>query len=74
AYYQQSLDIFERICNLQGKAATLAMLGQLLALQGDFNTSLNYLQQSLEILQRLQSPRAETVRQAIARVQKLTNA
>ncbi|MBD1941231.1 tetratricopeptide repeat protein [Coleofasciculus sp. FACHB-712] len=74
AYYQQSLEIEERIGDVQGKAATLAMLGQLLALQGDFNTSLNYLQQSLEILQRLKSPDAETVRQAIARVQKLTNA
>ncbi|AFZ17807.1 tetratricopeptide repeat protein [Allocoleopsis franciscana] len=72
ALYQQSLEITERIGNAQGKAATLAMLGQLLADEkGDFNTGLNYLQQSLEILQRLQSPGAETVRQIIARVQQM---
>ncbi|MBD2125173.1 tetratricopeptide repeat protein [Microcoleus sp. ZQ-A2] len=67
--YQQSLVLKEGIDNVPGKAATLAMLGQLLAVQGDSDTALDYLQQSLEIFQRLQSPDAETVRQAIARVQ-----
>jgi hypothetical protein len=38
------------------------MLGQLLADEkGDFVTALEYLQHSLEILQRIQSPDAETV-------------
>jgi tetratricopeptide (TPR) repeat protein len=72
ALYQQSLEITERIGNAQGKAATLAMLGQLLAdKKGDFDTALNYLQQSLEILQRVQSPDVETVRQIIARLQQI---
>ena len=72
ALYQQSLDITERIGDAQGKAATLAMLGQLLADQkGDFATALKYLPQSLEILQHLQSPDAEKVREAIARVQQM---
>jgi tetratricopeptide (TPR) repeat protein len=72
ALYQQSLEIKERIGDAQGKAATLAMLGQLLAdKKGDFDTALNYLQQSLEILQRVQSPDAETVRQIIAKVQQM---
>ena len=45
------------------------MLGQLLAAQGDCDSALNYLQQSLEILQHLRSPDAETVKRIIARVQ-----
>jgi len=46
------------------------MLGQLLAdKKGDFDQALNYLQQSLEILQHLRSPDAETVRRIIAGVQ-----
>ena len=70
ALYQQSLEIKERIGNAQGKAITLGLLGQLLADgKGDLDTGLNYLQQSLEILQRIQSPDAETVRQIIARLQ-----
>ncbi len=56
----------------QGKAMTLQWLGGLAATeQGDLDTGLNYLQQSLEILQRLQSPRAETVRHIIAEVQQM---
>jgi hypothetical protein len=51
------LELKERIGNVQGKANTLAMLGQLLAdEQRDFTTALSHLQQSLEILQRLESP------------------
>jgi tetratricopeptide (TPR) repeat protein len=70
--FEQSLAINETIGNVQGKAATLQWLGVLVAnVQGDFDTALNYLQQSLEILQRIQSPDAETVRQIIARVQQM---
>lgn len=66
------MEITERIGNAQGKAITLGMLGQLLAdKKGDFDTGVNYLQQSLEILQRVQSPDAETVRQIIGRVQQM---
>lgn len=68
--YQQSLEIKERIGNIQGRATTLAMLGQLLAYkQGDFDTALDYLQQSVEILQRLQLPEALAVRIIINNVQ-----
>jgi hypothetical protein len=50
------------------------MLGQLLAYQkGDFVTALEYLQQSLEILQRIKSPDAETVREIINDVQQMAN-
>jgi len=74
ALYQQSLEIKESIGNVQGQAATLAMLGQLLAYKkGDFVTALDYLQQSLEIFQRIQSPNAETVRKIINDVQKMAN-
>ncbi|MDB9308163.1 tetratricopeptide repeat protein [Aphanizomenon sp. CS-733/32] len=74
ALYQQSLEIKESIGNVQGKAITLAMLGQLLADEkGDFVTALDYLQESLEILQRIQSPDAETVREIINDVQQMAN-
>jgi tetratricopeptide (TPR) repeat protein len=72
ALYEQSLELSERIGDVRGKAITLGMMGQLLVYEkGDFATALNYLQQSLEILQRLQSPDAEKVKEAIARVQQM---
>jgi tetratricopeptide (TPR) repeat protein len=71
ALYQQSLEINERIGYAQGKAMTLWSLGHIAEQQGDSATALNYLQQSLEILQRIQSPHAETVREAIATVQQM---
>ena len=74
ALYQQSLELEEKIGNVQGKAASFAMLGQLLADEkGDFEQALNYLQQSLEILQHLHSPDAETVRRIIAGVQQMAD-
>jgi tetratricopeptide (TPR) repeat protein len=70
ALFEKSLAIKESIGNLQGKAMTLQWLGWLAATeQGDFETGLNYLEQSLEILQHIQSPEAENVRELIARVQ-----
>ncbi len=72
AFYQQSLELYEKIGDVQGKAATFAMLGQLLADEkGDFDQALNYLQQSLEILQHLKSPDAETVKEIIAAVEQM---
>ncbi len=72
ALYQQSLELSASNGDVRGTAITLGMMGQLLAYEkGDFATALNYLQQSLEILERLQSPEAETVRRAIARVQQM---
>ena len=72
AFYQHSLELKEQIGDSRGKAATFAMLGQLLAdKKGDFGKALNYLQQSLDILQHLRSPDVETVRQIIAGVQQM---
>jgi len=49
---------------------TLQWLGWLAAdAQGDYETAFNYLQQSLDILQHLQSPEAEKVKKIIADVQ-----
>ncbi|MFM7408765.1 MAG: tetratricopeptide repeat protein [Cuspidothrix sp.] len=74
ALYQQSLQLQESIGDVQGKAITLAMLGQLLAYQkGDFVTALEYLQESLEILQLVKSPDAETVKGFINNVQQMAN-
>ncbi|MEG4022011.1 hypothetical protein [Microcoleus sp. S13C4] len=48
------------------------MLGQLLAdKKGDFDKALNYLHESLDILQHLRSPEADKVREIIARVQQM---
>ena len=67
--YQQSLELYERIGNVQGKAMTLANLGQLLADEKqDFTTALEYLQESFEILQRIKSPTAQTVKEIIDRI------
>jgi tetratricopeptide (TPR) repeat protein len=72
ALYEQSLELSASNGDVRGTAITLGMMGQLLAYEkGDFATALNCLQQSLEILQRLQSPDAEKVREAIARVQQM---
>jgi len=47
------------------------MLGQLLADEkGEVETAFNYLQQALDILQRLQSPEAETVSRILDRVKR----
>ncbi|ALB42638.1 hypothetical protein AA650_21220 [Anabaena sp. WA102] len=74
ALYHQVLQIDQSIGNVQGQAITLAMLGQLLADEkGDFVTALEYLHQSLEILQLVKSPDAETVRGIIKRVQEMAN-
>ena len=74
ALYHQVLQIDQSIGNVQGQAITLAMLGQLLADEkGDFVTALEYLHQSLEIFQCIQSPNAETVRKIINDVQKMAN-
>lgn len=75
ALYKQVLEINEWTRDVEGNANTLLMMGQLLAYKkGNFDLGLDYLQQSLELFQSLQSPKAETVRQAIARVQKLVDA
>lgn len=74
AFYEQSLELEEKIGDLRGKAATFGRLGQLLAdKKGDFDKALNYLQQSLDILQHLRSPDAETVRRIIAEVQRMAD-
>jgi len=72
ALFNQSLEINERINNFYRKAMTLQWLGGLAAYaEEDFYTAVDYFQQSLEILQRIQSPEAENVRQHIARVQQM---
>jgi tetratricopeptide (TPR) repeat protein len=72
ALYEQSLAINESIGYLQGKAMSLECLGWLAATEkGDFATGLNYLQQSLQILEYIQSSEAENVKQIIAIIQQL---
>src|SRR5215831_18943938 len=65
---QQALDIRERIGDAQGKAATLAMMGQLLATRGEVVRGLDCLRASLMLLEQLKSPDAQTVRNIIARL------
>ncbi|MEQ8752480.1 MAG: tetratricopeptide repeat protein [Coleofasciculus sp. G1-WW12-02] len=70
--YQQSLELDRRIGDVQGEAATLVMLGQLLADEkGEVETAIDYLQQSLAIFQHLKSPDAETVREMLDEVRRM---
>ncbi|NDJ20861.1 tetratricopeptide repeat protein [Nostoc sp. B(2019)] len=68
ALYNQSLEINERIGNVQGKAMTLWWLGHLAEQQGEYTKAISYLQPALEILQRLKSPDAESVSASLDRV------
>ncbi|MBE9224311.1 tetratricopeptide repeat protein [Phormidium sp. LEGE 05292] len=82
AFFHKSLELKERIGDVLGKATTLTMLGQLFASgailgqvladdRGEFATALDYLQQSLQILQQFKSPDAEMVEEMIANVQQM---
>ncbi len=68
ALYNQSLEIEERIGNVQGKVMTLWWLGGLAEQQGDYTKAIAYLQPALEILQRLKSPNAEKVQAMLERI------
>jgi tetratricopeptide (TPR) repeat protein len=63
--YQQSIDIEEQIGNVQGKAATLAMMGDLLTNQGEFDRAIPMLQESATILQSIGSWETEKVQQMV---------
>jgi tetratricopeptide (TPR) repeat protein len=71
ALFEQSLTFAVQIGHVLGQAATLSWLGTIAEQQGDYNQALDFLQPALEILQRIQSPDAERVRQMVARVQDL---
>ncbi|MEQ9367465.1 MAG: tetratricopeptide repeat protein [Coleofasciculus chthonoplastes F3-SA18-01] len=72
--FEIALALYKSIGNVRGKGITLKVIGDLLAdRKKQFTTALDYLQQSLEILQRFQSPEAEKVRQMIAYVQKMAD-
>jgi hypothetical protein len=62
------LEIKERIGDVRGKAITLANMAWLLANNGDFQTAISYLQESLTILQHLKSPDAATVQSLLEQV------
>ncbi|MCC5628588.1 tetratricopeptide repeat protein [Nostoc sphaeroides CHAB 2801] len=68
ALFNQSLEIFESIGDVQGKAMTLWWLGYLAEQQGEYTKAISYLQPALEILQRLKSPDAESVSASLDRV------
>lgn len=55
--FEQSLTLHEELQDLQGKAITLARMGQMVAKdQGDFDKAIIHLQKALEILRELESP------------------
>ncbi|MCY7382989.1 MAG: tetratricopeptide repeat protein [Microcoleus sp. CAN_BIN18] len=53
AFYQQSLELQEKIGNLQGKAATLHCLAIIYANQGDVEKAIALYQQSLELQEKI---------------------
>ena len=70
--YNQSLEIQKAIGNQQGIAITLASIGRLIAVhQDDFDTALDYLQQSEAILRHIGSPMADQVVEIIQQLQEI---
>ncbi|AVH66151.1 tetratricopeptide repeat protein [Nostoc sp. 'Peltigera membranacea cyanobiont' N6] len=68
--YKKALEIEDDIQDMRGKASTLACLGQMLVYEfGDYEQGLDYLHQSLSILQHLQSSEADIVKQIIFSIQ-----
>jgi tetratricopeptide (TPR) repeat protein len=61
--YQQVMAIDEQIGNVQGKAATLAMMGNLLTNQGEFDRAIPMLQESATLLENIGSWETEKVQQ-----------
>ena len=53
-YYQKSLDIFEKIEDIHGMAATYNNLGLVYADKGEWDTAIDYYQKSLEIRERIE--------------------
>jgi tetratricopeptide (TPR) repeat protein len=53
ALYQQSLEINEKIGNVQGKAATLHQLARIYANQGEIDQAIALYQQSIEITEKI---------------------
>ncbi|MBE9102485.1 tetratricopeptide repeat protein [Vacuolonema iberomarrocanum] len=51
--WQQSLDFYERIDDVRGKAITLSQMAGVIAQQGEVDRSLSLWQQSLDILERI---------------------
>ena len=67
--FHQSLELTEKIGNVQTKAMTLLWLGHIANGQGNSEQALIYLQESFDILQRLRSPSAAQVEAIINRIQ-----
>ncbi|MBE9007219.1 tetratricopeptide repeat protein [Fortiea sp. LEGE XX443] len=68
ALFNQSLEITQRIGDVQTQAMTLWWLGNLAEQQGEYTKAISYLQPALEILQRLKSPNAEGVSASLDRI------
>jgi tetratricopeptide (TPR) repeat protein len=62
------LEITQRIGDVRTQAMTLRRLGDLAEQQGEYTKAISYLQPALEILQRLQSPDAESVSASLDRI------
>jgi tetratricopeptide (TPR) repeat protein len=70
ALFQQSLEIKERIGNVQGRAMTLQWIGGLAAdVRHDYETGIRCFQESLEILKRIGSPAAANAKAQLERIQ-----
>ena len=62
------MQLEEKIGNVHGKAMSLWWLGGIAQQQGDNSTALKYLQESFEILQRVKSPDAQSVKGRIDKI------
>lgn len=72
ALFQESLNITEKIGDIQTKSMTLQWIGGLAAdVQKDYETGIQCFRESLEILQRIGSPKAENAERQLAQIQAL---
>ncbi len=70
-FWQESLEIQEKIGDVQGKAITLANMAETLATRGDFDTAIGHLEESLAILHRIRNANAPAVQQMLEQVRQL---
>lgn len=61
ALYQEALAIADNIDALELKAHALCNMAQIIANNGDFKTAFSYMEQSIEILKKLEAPDLEEV-------------
>lgn len=67
-FLEKAIELEQRNDNIRAIPSKLFALGQLLAIQGNFQSGLDYLQWSLELLKKMDSPEIATAREVIIEI------